>query len=117
MAEISQKTGIRQKLAFTYYLQTNSLIERFNQTICKALANPFYLMYGREVILLVELEVETYPVESIADEQFWSLIATQTLKIMDNLFEARIKAQKKIHKAQLQQKCITTDSTCYKFSK
>ncbi|CAG8546026.1 15706_t:CDS:1, partial [Gigaspora rosea] len=40
----------------------------------------------------------------MTDEQFRLIITTRALKIMDDLFEARIKARKKIRKAQLQQK-------------
>lgn len=60
--------------------------------------------YGREVTLPIEWEVKTYPVESITDEQFRSIIMTWTIKIMDDLFEARIRAWEKIRKAQQQQK-------------
>ncbi|CAG8836340.1 30505_t:CDS:2, partial [Gigaspora margarita] len=39
------------------------------------------------------------PVESMTDEQFWSIIMTRTMKIIDDLFEARIRTREKICKS------------------
>ncbi|CAG8835939.1 43471_t:CDS:2, partial [Gigaspora margarita] len=63
-----------------------------SQLSLQNLVRPRDTLLQQEVTLLVELEVETYPVESMMDKQFQSIITTQTLKIMDDLFKARLEA-------------------------
>ncbi|CAG8801205.1 4391_t:CDS:2, partial [Gigaspora margarita] len=50
------------------------------------------------------VRMETYSVENLEEEKLQSLIVAQTLKLIDDLFEARIKAQENIRKTQLYQK-------------
>lgn len=66
--------------------------------------SPFYLTYGREATLPVEMLVETYPIEDFGEDQFQSIVVARTLKLTHDLFEARIKARENIRKTQLYQK-------------
>jgi hypothetical protein len=85
---LCQELGVKHRLSTAYHLQTNRLVERFNRTLCEALAKyanenkndwdvylssvlfayrtkkhnttrykPFYLIYGRDAILLIEFAV------------------------------------------------------------
>ena len=73
--------GIEHRVSSAYHHQTNGLDERMNQTVTKAIVkylNPeqedwdehieftlFYLMYGREAVLPVELQMTDQTVEKL----------------------------------------------------
>ncbi|CAG8617813.1 12015_t:CDS:2 [Gigaspora margarita] len=50
--------------------------------------DPFYLVYGREATLPVDLIVKSYPVEEVPDEHYDALLLKRTFRIIDDLFEA-----------------------------
>ncbi|CAG8839148.1 43762_t:CDS:2, partial [Gigaspora margarita] len=50
------------------------------------------------------LIIDTYPVEEMSDERYDALLLARALRVVDNLFEARIKARENIRKSQQEQK-------------
>jgi hypothetical protein len=131
---LCQELGVKHRLSIAYHPQTNELVERFNQTLCKALVKyankdkddwdmylssvlfayrtkkhnttrhePFYLMYGRDAILLIEFAVQTTQIdlsESDIQQDLFNRIHTLTGKIVRDW----LIIQDVIHQSQQKQK-------------
>jgi hypothetical protein len=65
---------------------------------------PFFLVYGRDVTLPVELSVPTYPKEPIHENDLPDLILRRTEMIYGKLAEQRYEAHLQIEKSQIKQK-------------
>src|SRR2546421_10624158 len=125
--ELCEKFEIKHKLSAPYHPQTNGLVERFNRTLCEALAKvsekenqwdehieqvlfayrttkhtttkktPFFMTYGREAILPID-EMET--LEKISKKE--SIL--KRIFDMINLTEERDEVRNTIRKSQENQK-------------
>src|SRR6185369_9848063 len=61
---------------------------------------PFFLTYGRQATLPVELEIQTYPEEPITDENFDDILMRRTHELIGTTVEARITAKERIKSSQ-----------------
>ncbi|KAG9292107.1 hypothetical protein G9A89_005251 [Geosiphon pyriformis] len=59
-------------------------------------ATPFELVYGRTVILPVEIEVNTYPTKPITEDNFQKMLLKRTYDLMKTLENKRRKAANNI---------------------
>jgi hypothetical protein len=64
---------------------------------------PFYLTYGRDVTLPIELEIETYPTEEIKEQDFERLYFNRLEQIMGELKDSQQQAQTNIEISQQKQ--------------
>ena len=65
---------------------------------------PFFLTYGRQAILPVELEIQTYPEEPITDRNLDDALIRRTHDLIGITAEARITAKERIKLSQDLQK-------------
>jgi hypothetical protein len=65
---------------------------------------PFYLLYGRNSTLPIELDIVTWPVEEISEKQDEEMIYKRTGEVAGIFEDNRIKASKNIKDAQKRQK-------------
>ena len=131
---LCDKFGVKHKLSTAYHPQTNGLVERFNRTLCEALAKfanenkddwdlyissvlfayrtrkhnttrhePFYLMYGRDVVLPIEFTVTTPQVE-LHETDLQEDLIKRVHMITEKIMEDRLVTQDVIHVAQEKQK-------------
>lgn len=61
---------------------------------------PFYLTYGRQATLPVELEIETYPEEELTDDNFLDCLKRRTGSLIGTLVDAKIMAKENIRHSQ-----------------
>ena len=122
--ELTKKFGIKHRFSTPYHPKTNGLVERFNKTLCEALAklgderknwdefiaptlfayrtskqtttriDPFYLTYGRKARLLIDDEV------NIAEVGYSPRIEN----LLEGLPKGRAKVKLEIENAQKKQK-------------
>ncbi|KAG9301053.1 hypothetical protein G9A89_015789 [Geosiphon pyriformis] len=64
----------------------------------------FELVYGRTAILLVKIEVKTYPTEPITKENFQRTLLKRTYNLIETLENTWQKAADNIQKSQKKQK-------------
>ncbi|CAB4496091.1 unnamed protein product [Rhizophagus irregularis] len=64
---------------------------------------PFYLTYGRDAVLPIELEVPTYPFEDRSDRGFEDLYFRRLGQLVGNLIDDRQQANENIQHAQKRQ--------------
>jgi len=131
---LCDKFGVKHKLSTAYHPQTNGLVERFNRTLCEALAKfanenkddwdlyissvlfayrtrkhnttrhePFYLIYGRDVVLPIEFTVTTPQVE-LHETDLQEDLIKRVHMITGKIMEDRLVTQDVIHVAQEKQK-------------
>ncbi|KAG9302200.1 hypothetical protein G9A89_020634 [Geosiphon pyriformis] len=67
-------------------------------------ATPFELIYGRTATLPVEIEVNTYPIEPITEENFQETLLRKTYDLMETLENKQKRAANNIQKLQEKQK-------------
>jgi len=135
--ELCEKFEIKHKLSSPYHPQTNGLVERFNRTLCESLAKvsekenqwdehiksvlfgyrttkqrttkhtPFYLTYGREATLPIDMTFEEKHEEmdtkEITEKEVKEMILHRTYELI-NLVEGRETALENIERSQNQQK-------------
>ena len=65
---------------------------------------PFFLVYGRQAVMPVELQIQTYPEEPITGENFDDLLLRRTHNLIGTTVEARITAKERIKLTQDLQK-------------
>src|SRR5215211_7012309 len=134
---LMEKFKINHLLSTPYHPQTNGLVERFNRTLCESLAKvsekenqwdehiksvlfgyrttkqrttkhtPFYLTYGREATLPIDMTFEEKHEEmdtkEITEKEVKEMILHRTYELI-NLVEGRKIALENIEKSQNQQK-------------
>jgi hypothetical protein len=134
IAELNKKFNINHRLTTPYRPQTNGLVERFNRTIGESLAKmsqtksdwdmylpamlfayrtmkqnttkftPFMLMYGRQPVLPIELEIEPYDQNGNTPKDIQDLLIERTNKIVDFQNNVVPEAQTNIENAQKKMK-------------
>lgn len=131
---LCDKFGVKHKLSTAYHPQTNGLVERFNRTLCEALAKfanenkddwdlyissvlfayrtrkhnttrhePFYLMYGRDVVLPIEFSITT-PQAELHETDLQEDLIKRVHMITGKMIEDRLVTQDVIHASQEKQK-------------
>jgi transposase InsO family protein len=65
---------------------------------------PFFLIYGRQAVMPIELQIQTYPEEPITSENFDDLLLRRTHDLIGTTVEARITAKERIKLTQDLQK-------------
>ena len=61
---------------------------------------PFFLVYGRQAIMPVELEIKSYPEELIIEENFEDTLIQRTHDLISTTIEARVTAKEQIKLSQ-----------------
>jgi len=65
---------------------------------------PFFLVYGRQAVMPVELEISSYPEEPITEENFEDTLIRRTHDLISTTIEARVTASERIRLSQELQK-------------
>ncbi|CAG8785442.1 4837_t:CDS:2, partial [Gigaspora margarita] len=89
LKDIIYQHGCLQKILTD---QGTHFYNKVMEVVCKKAGIQHKLSSIREVTLPVDLIIDTYPVEDMSNKHYDALLLARALRMVDNLFEAWIKA-------------------------